>query len=174
MDSSEKKGIFIGIFQMAESGELTNTDQSEIMNALISYGRTLSPDKVNEAFKKIRLGTKHLLVQSENCIDSALDSVHEFNNAIKDVIGKEKKLPIGATIGDDAETVAFISSLVKDAYNFSQAQKVTGISRQTIKKHAENGLHSLKTSRILKTDYIKRENLIIYYRDYFKKDGWGF
>jgi hypothetical protein len=174
MDSSRKKGVFISIFQMAESGELTKTDQSEIMNALISYGRTLSPDKVNEAFKKIRLGTRHLLVQSENCIDSALDSVHEFNNAIKDVIGKEKKLPIGATIGDDAETIAFISSLVKDAYNFSQAEKVIGISRQTIKVHAEKGLYSLKTTKISKTDYITRENLIKYYRDYYEKDGWGF
>lgn len=49
-----------------------------------------------------------------------------------------------------------------------------GISRQTIKKHAENGLHSLKITRIIKNDYITRENLIKYYRDYFKKDGFGF
>jgi len=174
MDSFEKKGIFVNVFLMAESGELTRTDQSEIMNALISYGRSLKPDEVNEAFKGIRLGTRHLLEQTEKCIDSALDSVIEFHKAIEGVITKEKCLPNGATIGDDAETIAFISSLVKDAYNFSQAENVIGISRQTIKSHAEKGLHSLKTTKISKTDYITRENLIRYYRDYFKKDGWGF
>lgn len=83
-------------------------------------------------------------------------------------------MPSEATLGDDAETIKFIDSLVKDAYNFSQAEKVIGISRQTIKIHAEKGLHMLKTTKISKTDYITRENLIIYYRDYFKKDGLGF
>lgn len=174
MDSFEKKGIFVSIFMMAEKGELTNTDQSEIMNALISYGRTLKADEVNDAFKGIRLGVRHMLQQTEKCIDSALDSVVEFHKAIDGVITKEKSLPIGATIGDDAETIKFIDSLVKDAYNFSQAEKLIGIARQTIKSHAEKGLYSLKTTRISKTDYITRENLIRYYRDYYKKDGLGF
>jgi hypothetical protein len=174
MDSSKKKGIFVYVFQMAESGELNKTDQSEIMNALISYGRSLNPDEVNDAFKNIRLGTRHLLEQTEKCIDSALDSVIEFHKAIEGIITKEKSLPSDATLGDDAVTIKFIDSLVKDAYNFSQAEKVIGISRQTIKIHAEKGLHMLKTTKISKTDYITRENLIIYYRDYFKKDGLGF
>lgn len=174
MNSLEKKAIFISIFQMAEDGKLTSTEQSEIMNALISYGRSLKPDEVNEAFKNIRLGTRNLLEQSEKCIDSALDSVQEFHKMLEGVETKVKSLPNGATVGDDAETIKFISSLKKDAYNFSEAQKLIGISRQTIKKHAESGSHSLKTTRIVKTDYITRENLIVYYRDYFKKDGFGF
>jgi hypothetical protein len=174
MNSTDKKGIFVSVFQLAESGELTKTDQSEIMNALISYGRSLKPDEVNEAFKNIRLGTRHLLEQSEKCIDSAIDSVQEFHKMVKSVLKIEENLPKGATVGDDAETIKFINSLDRDAYNYSQAEKVIGITRQTIKKHAESGLHSLKTTRIAKTDYITRENLIIYYRDYFKKDGYGF
>lgn len=169
-----KKSIFISFFQMAEEGELTNTEQSEVMNALISYGRSLKPDEVNEKFKQIRLGTRHLLEQTEKCIDSALDSVDEFHKMIQMVIGKEAILPEGATVGDDAETIAFINSLVKDAYNFLQAEKLIGISRQTIKKHAESGLHSLKTTKISKTNYITKENLIRYYRDYFDKYGYGF
>jgi hypothetical protein len=169
-----KKAIFISIFQMAEKGELTSTEQSEIMNALISYGRSLKPDEVNEKFKQIRLGTRHLLEQTEKSLDSALDSVNEFHKILESVVVKEKSLPDGATVGDDADTIKFIDSLKKDAYNFSEAQNVIGISRQTIKKHAENGLHSLKITRIIKTDYITRENLIKYYRDYFKKDGFGF
>lgn len=32
---------------MAEQGELTSTEQSEVMNALISYGRSLKPEEVN-------------------------------------------------------------------------------------------------------------------------------
>lgn len=174
MNSTDKKGIFVSVFQMAENGELTKTDQSEIMNALISYGRSLKPDEVNETFKNIRYGTRNLLEQSENCIDSALDSVQEFHKMIKSVLKIDENLPKGATVGDDAETINFISSIDKEIYNFSQAEKTIGITRQTIKKHAESGLHSLITTRIGKTDYITRENLIIYYRDYFKKDGFGF
>ncbi len=174
MNSSDKKGIFVSVFQMAESGELTKTDQSEIMNALISSGRSLKPNEVNEAFKNIRLGTRLLLEQSERCIDSALDSVQEFHKMVNAVLKEEINLPVGATVGDDAETIKFINSLKKDAYNFSEAQNVIGNSRQTIKKHSESGLFSLKTTRIGKTDYITKENLIVYYRDYFKKDGFGF
>ncbi|MFY8213630.1 MAG: hypothetical protein ACOVKJ_04160, partial [Flavobacterium sp.] len=149
-----KKEIFISVFQMAESGELTNLEQKDIMNALFSYGCSLKPDEVNEEFKKIRVGLRHLLEQSEKCTDSALNSVEEFHKAVRDVIGKEKSLPSGATIGDDAETIAFISSLVKDAYNFSQAEKVIGIARQTIKTHSEKGLHTFKTKSIKSNDYI--------------------
>ena len=159
---------------MAESGELNKTDQSEIMNALISYGRSLKPDEVNEKFKNIRLGTRHLLEQSEKCVDSALDSVQEFHKMVKAVLKEEINLPLGATVGDDAKTIKFINLLKKDAYNFSEAEKLIDITRQTIKKHAESGLYSLKITRISKTDYITRENLIRYYRDYFKKDGFGF
>nr|WP_315183867.1 hypothetical protein [uncultured Flavobacterium sp.] len=174
MNSLDKKGIFISVFQMAESGELTKTDQSEIMNALISYGRFLKPDDVNEVFKKIRLGTRHLLEQSEKCIDASLDSVQEYHKTINSVLKKEENLPKDATVGDDAETIKFINSLKKDAYNFSEAEKLIDITRQTMKKHAESGLYSLKITRIGKTDYITRENLIRYYRDYFNKDGFGF
>lgn len=169
-----KKGLFVSVFQMAESGELSKTEQSEIMNALISYGRSMKPDEVNEKFKQIRLGTRHLLEQSEKCIDSALDSVQEFHKMIRQVLKEEENLPDGATVGDDVETIRFINSLNKDAYNFSQAEQVIGISRQTIKKHDENVLYGLKITRIGKTDYITRENLIKYYRSYFKKDGYGF
>nr|WP_315172339.1 hypothetical protein [uncultured Flavobacterium sp.] len=174
MNSLDKKEIFISVFRMAESGELTKTDQSEIMKALISYGRSLKPDEVNEAFKKIRLGTKHLFEQSEKCIDESLDSVQEFHKMVKSVLKKDENLPKGATVGDEAQTIKFINSLEKGIYNFSQAENLIGITRQTIKKHAVNGSFSLKTERIGKTDYITRENLIIYYRDYFKKDGYGF
>lgn len=174
MNSKDKKGIFISVFQMAESGELTKTDQSEIMNALISYGRSLKPDEVHETFKNIRLGTRHLLEQSEKCIDFALESVKEYHQMLEGVIAKEKSLPEGASVGDDADTIKFIKSLTKDIYNFSEVQNLIDISRQTITKHAKNGLYSLKTTKISKTEYITRENLIVYYRDYKKKDGSGF
>ncbi|MFV8332310.1 hypothetical protein [Flavobacterium sp. GSP14] len=114
-----KKEIFISIFQMAEKGELTSTEQSEVMNALISYGRSLKPAEVNHTFKNIRLGTRYLLEQTEKSLDSALDSVQEFHQMLEGVIAKEKSLPDGATVGDDAETIEFIESLKKDAYNFS-------------------------------------------------------
>ena len=54
MDSSKKKGIFVYVFQMAESGELNKTDQSEIMNALISSARKWSEKFVNLLLPEVR------------------------------------------------------------------------------------------------------------------------
>lgn len=169
-----KKEVFISLFYMAEKGELSKTEQHEIINALESYGRALKPNEVNEKFKNIRLGTRCILEQTEKCIDSALESVNEFHKAIKDVLEIDESLPKGALLGDDAETIRFISSLNLEIYNFSQAEKVIGISRQTIKKHAESNQFNLKVTLISKSFYITRENLIDYYRTYYRKDGWGY
>jgi hypothetical protein len=169
-----KKSIFISVFEMAEKGELTSTEQSQVMNALITYGCGLKPEEVSQVFKNIRLGTRHLLEQTEKSLDFALDSVNEFHKKFEGIVTKEKSLPNGATLGDDAITIKFINSLTKDVYNISEAEKLIGISRQTITRHAKNGKYSLKTTKISKTDYITREILILYYRDYKKKDGYGF
>ncbi len=159
---------------MAESGELSKTEQHEIINALESYGRTLKPNEVNEKFKNFRLSIRYILEQTEKCIDSALDGVNAFHKAIKDVVGIDASLPKGALLGDDEETIKFIGSLELAIYNFSQAEKLIGISRQTLKKHAESGQFNLKATRISKSYYITRETMIEYYRTYFKKDGWGY
>lgn len=169
-----KKEILVSVFYLAEKGELSKTEQHEIISALESYGRSLNPDEVNQRFKNIRLGTRYILEQTEKCIDSALEGVNAFHKAIKDVIGADASLPKGALLGDDEETIKFIGALELDIYNFSQAEKLIGISRQTLKKHAESGQFDLKVTRISKTDYITRENLIRYYRKYYKKDGWGY
>jgi len=169
-----KKGTLISIFQLAESGELQKTEQAEITSALVSFGISLKPQDVDEVFKNIRIGSRHIFDQTEKCIDSALSSIKEINSKVESIIGKEANLPIGATVADDEPTINFIQSLTKDAFNFSEAERLINIARQTIKTHAEKELYSLKTTRIGKTDYITRENFIIYYRDYFKKDGFGF
>ena len=75
-----KKSIFISVFEMAEKGELTSTEQSQVMNALITYGCGLKPEEVSQVFKNIRLGTRHLLEQTEKSLDFALDSVNELCN----------------------------------------------------------------------------------------------
>jgi hypothetical protein len=169
-----KKEILVSVFYLAEKGELSKTEQHEIISALESYGRSLNPNEVNQRFKNIRLGTRYILEQTEKCIDSALEGVNAFHKAIKDVMGADATLPKGALLGDDEETIKFIGSLELDVYNFYQAEKLIGISRQTLKKHADSGQFNLKVTRISKTDYITRENLIRYYREYNKKDGWGY
>lgn len=169
-----KKEILVSVFYLAEKGELSKTEQHEIIGALESYGRSLNPDEVNQRFKNIRLGTRYILEQTEKCIDSALEGVNAFHKAIKDAMGADASLPKGALLGDDEETIKFIGSLELDIYNFSQAEKLIGISRQTLKKHAESGQFNLKATRISKSYYITRETMIEYYRTYFKKDGWGY
>lgn len=169
-----KKSILIQLFQLAENGELKKLEQKDITEALFSYGISLKPQEVNSTFEKIRTGTRTLLNDIESCIDSSLSSLEEFHRNMEKSLGANSKLPKGATIGDDNETVSFIQSLTKDIYNYSDAANATNISRQTIKKHADGDLYNLKVTQIKKSEYITRENLIEYYRAYFKKDGFNF
>ena len=159
---------------MAESGELKKIEQTEITGALFSYGMHLKPQDVDPFFKAVRVGVRELLNDVEGCLNSALESTKEFHARIEKIVGKAENLPEGASIGDDDETINFIISLTKDAYNYSEAGKLTSISRQTIKKHADKKEYGLRVTKISKSEYITRENLLLYYRNYFNKDGWGF
>ncbi|UPS90289.1 hypothetical protein [Bizionia sp. M204] len=168
------KEIFISVFQLAEKGKLSKVEQKQIMEALISYGNSINPKELDETFKRIRLGSRTLLEQTETCIDSALRVVKDFNKYIEDAELTIQSMPKGAVFGDDTKTLEFIKSLTEDAYNYSQAEKLIGISRQTIKAHADKGKHGLNTFTISKSEYINRENLINYYRAYFNKDGFSY
>jgi len=170
----DTKGIYISMFQLAEKGELTNLEQKYIVEALVSFGNSINPNDIEEKFKNIRIGSRTLFEQTETCIDSALSIVKGFNKAFDDAKLSIQSMPKGAIYGDDAETLEFIKSLKEGAYNYSQAGKLTGIARQTIKKHADKRKHGLKAFTIGKSEYISREVLINYYREYFNKHGYNF
>ena len=131
-------------------------------------------ENIEESFKKIRLGTRKLLEQTEQCLDEVLDMMKTQHQYINDFKIDLKNLPQYAVIGDNPKTLKFIQSLTQDAFNFSQAEKLIGISRQTIKSHADKNLHGLKPIEIGNSKYITKENFIEYYRNYFDKHGHGF
>ncbi|MGZ0017640.1 hypothetical protein [Yeosuana sp. AK3] len=168
------KGILISVFQLAEKGELSKIEQKKIVEALFSYGNSIDPKLLDEKFKLIRIGSRTLLEQTENCIDSALAILKEFHQNIGEMKIDIQSMPEGAIYGDDKETLKFINSLNKDVYNFSEASKLINISRQTIKAHADSEKYSLKTFIIGKSQYISKKSLIDYYRAYFNKNGFNF
>ncbi len=164
--------ILVSLFQFAEKGG--ELDRNIIVNALSSYGRSLETSTLDESFKNIRIGTRNALNLIDSCLDEAIEKVKALNKIKLDIEKEFGELPNGASLNDDIETIRFIKSLQKDVYNFSDASKLIGLTRQTIKEHADKQLYNLKTLRIGKTDYISREVMIKYYRTYFDKDGFGF
>jgi len=172
------KGIFISMFQLAEKGELNKFEQKDVITALMSYGNFLlrkKPyDEVVTEFKKIREGSRLLLENTEKCIDSALENLKHLNDTIESIGLEMQNLPEYAELGDNLETLAFIKSLKQDLYNFSEAQKLTGISRQTLRIHAKKQLHGLKTTLLGKSEYISKERLITYYRAKHKDNDLPF
>jgi hypothetical protein len=164
----------ITLFQLAAKGKLTEIEQQHIIQALVSFGNSTNPEEVDEVFKNIRTGSRNLLEQTENCIDSALSIVKSYNNYFEEAKISIQSLPDGAIYGDDKETLEFIKSLEEGPYNYSQAEKLIGVSRQTIKKHADTNKYGLKAFSVKKSQYISREALIGYYREYFNKHGYGF
>ena len=170
----DTKGTFISMFQLAEKGELTNLEQKHVIEALVSFGNSINPNDIDEKFKNIRVGSRTLFEQTENCIDTALSIIKGYNKTFEDAKLSLQNMPKGAIYGDDTETLEFIKSLTEDAYNFSQAKRLTGIARQTIKKHADNGKYGLRTIWIGKSEYISKKALIDYYRTYFGKNSYNF
>lgn len=164
--------LLVQLFQfLQKGGEL---DKENLIKALSSYGRSLDQSRLDEVFKNIRVGTKNAFNQIDECLDESIEKVKAFNKKLEEIEKEFGQLPDGATINDENDTIRFISSLIQDFYNFSEASKLIGLTRQTIKEHADKNLYNLKTIRIQKTDYITRQSMIIYYRTYFDKDGFGF
>jgi len=172
------KATFISMFQLAEKGELDKLEQKDVITALMSYGTFLLKNKsfeeIQEEFRKIRIGSRNLLEQTETCIDTALETL----KSIKDFMDKMqidlKNLPEYAEINDDAKTLGFIKSLTKDLYNFSEAETLTGVTRQTLKSHSEKHLHGLRITELGKRKYLSKERLIYYYRVRFNDNGLPF
>lgn len=174
MDLSTK-GIFISMFQLAAKGELNQFEQKDVITALMSYGnfllRNKPYDEVVTDFIKIREGSRLLLENTEKCIDSALENIKYMNDTVESIGLQIQNLPEYAEIGDNTETLAFIKSLTQDLYNFSDAEKLTGVTRQTLKKHAEKELHGLKVTVHGKSTLLSKERLITYYRAKFKDNS---
>ena len=164
--------ILVQLFQFAENGG--EMDREKVISALSSYGLSHDPLTVETVFKKIRVGSKNAITFIDNCLDESLERVKIVNKAKDDIIKEFGTLPEGASLGDDKETIRFIKSLTDDFYNFSDASRLIGLTRQTIKEHADKNLFNLKTIRKGKSDYITRDDIIIYYRNYYNKDGFGF
>lgn len=164
--------LLVELFQFAEKGG--ELDREKVIHALASYGRSLDQSTLDETFKNIRIGTKNAFSQIDECLDESLQKVKIFNKKVLEVESEFGQLPDGASVNDEIDTIRFIDSLKKDVYNFSDASKLIGLTRQTIKEHADKNIYNLSTLRIGKTDYIPREILITYYRTYYNKDGFGF
>lgn len=166
-----KKGILVSLFQLAERGELDDVEQKDIVNALFSFGFSrITSDfgrDIDEDFKRIRLGSRKILEQTEKCIDTALELVKTQQELLKKMEGNIYTAEKFAEFGDDENTMNFIKSLDQEFYNFSEAERLVNITRQTLKKHAVKNIHGLKTIIIGKTEYISKESLIIYYRNNF-------
>jgi hypothetical protein len=164
--------LLVSLFQFAEKGG--ELDREKVINALSSYGRSLDPSTLDEVFKRIRVGTRNAFNQIDECLDEALNKVKVTNKIKSEIETEFGQLPKGASLNDDIETIRFIESLKNEFYNFSEASKLIGLSRQTIKDHADKNLYGLRTFRIKKSEYIEKRILVEYYRKYFNKDGWGF
>lgn len=78
-------------------------------------------------------------------------------------------LPAYGGVWDSDEVLDFIRSLKEDIYSFSEAERLLGVSRQTLTKYAKEGTHGLKTVRMKKSDYLTKESLVNFYREKWKR-----
>ena len=94
---------------------------------------------------------------------STYEACYNFQQAQKE---KFDNLPPCASKDDSDEVIHFIRSLKKDFYTFKEAGGLTGYTRQTLKRWAEDERFGIKCEVQLgkKRDYLSKESVIKIFR----------
>lgn len=123
--------------------------------------------EVKLKIKKFRKGIPNFL----KMVDDALDEAEKMNTRMYKLINVSKErinnLPKLAAFEDSDKVVEFIRSLDKDHYSFSEAAKLLGVSRQSLRKYADENLHGIKIVRVTRSDYITKESMASFFRKKF-------
>jgi len=153
------------IFHKDPLGDL---DGAHIYNALL-YLAISNKELPQNLFVKVNTMRKELPRFVEQ-FDKQLAKLVKTYEALYDYqqaqVEKFENLPPFALPEDTEDTVDFILSLNKDLYTFKGAEEMLGITRQTLKKWAENNMHGIKCETVLgkKRDYLSKESVIKIFR----------
>ena len=87
-----------------------------------------------------------------------------------------RSLPKFALAEDNAKIASFIRALAadKDSYNFSEAERLIQITRQTLKKKIDKGFLEIKIEYSNKSALILKIDLIKLFRHYNATNTLGF
>jgi hypothetical protein len=173
------KNLVIELFMQVESGELANFNPEKLIASIIRFASSnekgeYQAENYKDRLKTFRTGLMDLFKKLDVMIDSAEGTVDKIVSFQRKRMKKLETLPKYALIEDNEKIIEFIRKLNKDFYNFSSAEKLVGVTRQTLKKKIDEGFLDIKLVYLNKAPLISQQDLIRIYRHYNETDTWGF
>jgi len=145
--------------------ELNEKKCLEAMTYMAIINNELPQNLINK-IKAMRSALPNFLAQYDDCLKKLSQTYEDYYNFQQLEREKLEHLPKQANEDDTEETVNFIMSLEKEYYNYSEAECLLKICRQTIKRWATKGVNGIKyENRIgLKREYLSKDSIIQIYR----------
>ncbi len=171
--TTDYNDFLVSIATRIVTGEdLSNIDKDKlfklIFNMAFTNGTTESEFKIR--IKKFKQSIPNFL----STVDSVLTDVQkhgiEMYKMQTNLIDRVKTLPPLADTFDPEVVLKFIRSLDKKHYSFSEAEKLLGVTRQTLRSYVDQGKYGLKVIQEKKSEYLTRESIVNFYRDRYFKD----
>jgi hypothetical protein len=93
---------------------------------------------------------------------------NKLDEQMKDVIYNQERvanMPLDCTLEDSDELIEFAKKLNKSSFNYSEAAKLLGISRQTLKRYIIEKKYDLEEVRKKRSSYLTRKSIVNFYRN---------
>lgn len=164
------------LFLAAERGDLTEVDTDAYLLSIISFAShhkaAYDDDSYKIRIKKFRKALSNFNSKLDATLGQAEITADKLVKVGRDSINHLKSLPMFAQADDNKEILKFINGLKEDkeTYNFSEAQELTGVTRQTLKGKIDKGFMDIKPVYKSKVALLKKEDLIKLYRHYHNND----
>ncbi len=93
---------------------------------------------------------------------------NKLDEQMKDVIYNQERvanMPLDCTLEDSDELIEFAKKLNKSNFNYSEAARLLGISRQTLKRYINENKYDLEEVRKKRSSYLTRKSVVNFYRN---------
>ena len=150
LDFDEKR-MFLLLYQMAFSNKMEKDDFK------------IKIKKFNQSIPNFLKKLNDILIEADRVATEA------YKENVR-MLERSRNLPECGSDWDSEEILDFIRNLEDDIYSFSAAERLLGVTRQTLKKYAKEGTYGIKTVQMKKSDYLTKNSIAIFYRKKWEKE----
>jgi hypothetical protein len=149
-------------------GSLNRLNIVNFTSALYEYGlKMFNPSDYELGLKRIEENVQRFSEDFSKAIEQAKIMLNAHYQIAAKIENTRKSLPNNAKLDDPKPVIDFINKLHLEYYNFSQAEKVLGISRQTLTKYAKKKYLDYNTIRRGEREVISKKDIIIFFRNLY-------
>ncbi len=165
--------LFAIVTKVMSGDDLLDFDRKKLAMRFwgMAYDISMPVKDFTKTLKKFKQAIPNFLKVLDEVLDEAEKMGLRNYEINEQEFEKIKNLPPLANTQDAPQVIAFIRQLDKDLYNYSEAAKLLGVTRQTLKTYTEDENHTLKRRYSGKSWYITKESIVWFYRNRFDDEN---